>query len=502
MQFGIPESVLHWGKYRSGTSAIHHNGQTTSYGEFNTLVDTLCYEISKANFYSERIGIAVKSKFLFLVSLISILRLGKSPVILNTGLSDEAIRTNLNDTKVLTLIYDEQHERIKLLIDSKEKQALNISRVIEDANLSLQQFTPPVIKQPHEEWGVLFSSGTTGVPKGIERDHNSIVTEILGWCLELNLNRQTSFYIGRPIYYTGGLLLSLSTLLVAGKIFLNDFKDDNDPDEIWIDYQNVLGSQPITWAFFVPDQIRAFIKIAEKLETPPLSAERILVMGAPIAGDEKVSASHLLHSVVIESWGNTESLGTITDDDDLEKRPNAIGRPFLTDQLCIVDENCNNLQPFQRGKIAGSEEAGFLKYSNRPEETKHVRRNELIISDDMGYTDKEGYFYVYGRDQDCILVNGETVFIHDIENKLRTNKNIKECCVVTSDPNIDVFELIGVIVLTPGISIKDTELLLQVNKTLGKKEQLNRILLIDSTPHLPSGKVDKVTIKRFIRDMK
>src|SRR5207248_99335 len=81
---------------------------------------------------------------------------------------------------------------------------------------------------PNDEWGIVFSSGTTGPSKAIERNHYSMVTEHLGWCLELQLRRRTPFYIGRPVFYTGGLVLALSTLTVCGCVIVDDFADNED----------------------------------------------------------------------------------------------------------------------------------------------------------------------------------------------------------------------------------------------------------------------------------
>jgi acyl-CoA synthetase (AMP-forming)/AMP-acid ligase II len=114
-----------------------------------------------------------------------------------------------------------------------------------------------------------------------------------------------------------------------------------------------------------------------------------------------------------------KSLIILVAPEDIEKRPNSIGRPFLTDELYIINDDYKQVGPNQPGRIAGNEEAGFFQYSNRPEATNRAKRHELIISEDIGYTDNEGYFYVSGRQQDCVVINGETLFIPDIESKLR-----------------------------------------------------------------------------------
>jgi acyl-coenzyme A synthetase/AMP-(fatty) acid ligase len=496
MQFGASESILHWAKYRPHSPAILHNGRVLSFWEFNELVDRVCLAVTTVKHDGERVGLAARSKLNFLVSLIAVLRCGKSAVLLNTGLTDEGLRTNLLDTEVSLLVHDESYKRISTLTaDRTRMNTLGIRDLL--AAREKAPSVQPVERGPDDEWGVLFSSGTTGIPKGIERDQNSMVTEFLGWCLELGLTRHTKFYVGRPIYYTGGLVLSMATLIVGGQIVINDYANDNNPDEVWRDYQQTLKSTKVDWAFFVPDQIRAFLKLAKKTE-PRDAAGSILVMGAPISGDEKVKASKALGSKVVESWGNTESLGTITDPEDLETRPDSIGRPFLTDELYVVNEDCKVLGSNQIGRIAGSEEAGFSKYSNRPRETEIAKRDRLIVSEDVGFTDSDGYFYVRGRQQDCLVIGGETLFIPSIEEKIRGLEDVEECCVCATGDEISV-QLVAVLVPRNSSSIDLAKLLSSINGLLGQNEELSRIVPVKSIPRVSSGKPDRVAIAQLVQ---
>ena len=498
MQFGVSESVRHWGQYRPASSAIVHNEQVSTYGELNAAVDALCGEIITLQCASDRIAVAIRSRFRLLVAIIAVLRSGNSVVLLNSDLDEDALRVNLRESEVSLLIHDNENEKIEKLIDtSARKKTLNIDELRKGAQ---PKATNPLPSEPHDEWGVLFSSGTTGVPKGIERNQDSIVTEFVGWCLELALNRRTRFYVGRPIYYTGGLVLTCSTLLVGGELVLNDYDDHNSPKQVWSDYQGTLSSGSIDWAFFVPGQIRAFCEIVAAEGSTPLSADNILVMGAPITGEEKTKASRLLSSDIIESWGNTESLGTITDAEDLEKRPNSIGRPFLTDELYIVDDNLQIMGPNQQGRIAGNEEAGFSKYSNRPDDTNRAKQNSLIISEDIGYTDKDGFFYVLGRQQDRIMVGEDTVFLPEIEAQLRKHVLIKDCCVRPKDPSEVNVEFVAVIVPSQALEVNEQDLLKQLNVLLPVSQQLADILFLDEMPYLQAGKIDKLKLDSIVKD--
>jgi len=225
-------------------------------------------------------------------------------------------------------------------------------------------------------------------------------------------------------------------------------------------------------------------------------------MGAPISGNEKIKASEVLGSQIIESWGNTESLGTITDPEDIKKRPNSIGRPFLTDQLYVVDEKANILSSDKLGRIAGGQEAGFLKYSNRENETKEVLKKEMIISEDIGYMDRDGYLYVKGRVQDSIVLNGRTLFLTDIEAKLRRKLVNKDFCVIAKASNQSRVKLYLVLASTGMSNQEKKTLLAALNNILASTEQIESLLLVKELPKLPSGKHDKTAIQSIVKELK
>ena len=501
MQFGVSESVEHWGKYRSDAPAICHDNILLTYGELNSLVDAMCAILSRSNISSERIAIAIESKLHFLVSLLAVLRLGKSAVILNIGLSRDVLYVNIRDTEVTAVIHDSKHNYIKQHTKPRDSvYSINVDELLLSRQTPNQfySFETSVWRQRDDEWGVMFSSGTTGIPKGIERDHDSVTTELLGWCLELGLNRYTSFYIGRPVYYTGGLVLMLSTLLVAGTVYLNDYKDSNDHEEIWQDYQRTLSEHKLTWAFFIPSQIRSFIRIAKQSRSKPASAKTILAMGELITGEEKRDVVRILGSEIVESWGNSESLGTSTDPEDVRKVPDSIGRPFLTDKMYIVDDNGVPVKPYEYGRIAGSEEAGFSQYSNRPEETERVKRNNLIISDDIGYIDKDGFFYVCGRKQDTIITKDKVIFLPDLEHNIRSSDLVEECCVIVRTYKDGSFRFSAVIVPSSTSERSEPEFLENLNKILEEDTQLESVLLTDTMPRVASGKIDRRAIDQML----
>ena len=114
-----------------------------------------------------------------------------------------------------------------------------------------------------------------------------MVTEHLGWIIELGLNRRTRFYIGRPVFYTGAVVLSMATLLVGGSVVVNDYRNPDDAREVWADYQRTLTTTEINRAFFLPQQIRDFVSFAEQAGLKAMYSSLAAYHGKPIAGSEK-----------------------------------------------------------------------------------------------------------------------------------------------------------------------------------------------------------------------
>ena len=491
MQFGLLEAVRHWGRYRPGKVALYSNQHPFTFAELLAKAeDAACAILDTAR--GPRVALATQQKAAFLIGLLGIMRAGKSAVILNHGLSNEGLRVTVDDTEPDLFVRDGDMAATGKFDAFGGAPCVLVGN---GAGSSSGDLPWPECK-PDDEWGIVFSSGTTGVPKGICRDHWSMVTEILGWTLELPLTRDSVFYVARPLYYTGGLVLALSCLFVGGTLIANDYRNADDAEEVWSDYEREASTRRIDWSFFVPDQLRALVTTGSTLNA---SGENILVMGAKIGGSTKRAARQLLDSKIVESWGNSEALGTITEPDDLDERPESIGRPFLTDDLFVVDADDKRCGPGELGRLAGSETAGFREYANRPDATQTVKRDGMIVSEDLAYMDEQGYFYIRGRVQDLVVRGGVSVFLPDVAEKVRERPEVREADVHAFEgPNDPI--LVAVIVLADGLEVSDADYCREVNASLRPEERLARIVVREDLPRLPSGKVDRVRLRQDIAE--
>lgn len=497
MQFGLVEAVLHWGQYRPKLPALIENGEVITYAQLSIRARKIAALLLSRKASGGRIAIWIGSKCDFIASVVGVLSVNGSTVVLHHNSPGEVLRTNLRDTQPTMLLCDDiDVHHFDIYRSICNDHVLRIQEAESMKPMAVAQLLSLAQSRSDREWGIVFSSGTTGAPKAVERDHYSMITEMLGWCLELGLRKGTTFYIGRPLFYTGGLVLATSVLLSSGTLVCDRYENAENPIEVWRCYLMAIDRGQLDYAFFTPDQIRYFCQIADS-NANSLRAKTILIMGAPISGHEKLEAREKLGSQVVESWGNSESLGTITDPGDLDTRPDSIGRPFVTDEMCIVDENGKRVDPGQVGCLAGGVEAGFASYSNRPEETNRVKGDNLIVSDDMGYVDADGHYYIVGRKQEAVIMNGRTIHLPTVEAVLRELPLIYECAVFPFQDDKEL-ALQGALILAPK-HIAPDNLLEIVNGSLDKEDRLQRVTVLDELPKLAVGKVDRRKLALIMR---
>ena len=484
MLLGIGDAVEHWARYKPHKTALRIGDQIYDYRAL--------YEraISIGTFITEskvegRVGVGVDDKFEYLASIAALNLVGNPIIILNPHPTEESLAVHLKDTNPLIVI---GHTDLIHTIDKLSNRNLRTMNILE---VKMIKNGRPLTRINNKEWGIVFSSGSTGISKAIIYDHSAMLSELLAWCLDLGVRRDTRFYIGRPIYYTGGLVLTLATLLVGGEVILPEHQNDNDFEIIWSHYQKCVTGGALDLAFFVPDQLRTFMRIAKE----PLGGPTILVMGARISGEEKKNVCGILKSPLIESWGNSEGLGTITDKEDLVSRPDSIGRPFLTEKICIVSDELVECKPGQSGRLAGSEENMFVEYANRPDATERVKKNHLILSDDIGYMDKDHYFYILGRDQESFVVGGQTVFLSDMEERLRKVAGVIDICVVALEAKgATAFYAL----IVPKENMPKDLLEMEIQNTL--TEELSGFLFVEALPRLSSGKIDRLGAGKLVNE--
>lgn len=488
-RMGLSQAISHWGKYYRNKVAIISDTKTITYNDLDKFVEFWAQSINSDVGSNNRIAICQTDPICFFISLVSILRSNNVACIINAELPVEKIQLCVQDCDAKLLLIDEETSKIS---KSALKGLVIPKRIIYspelDKNPVKASWPSP---KPYDAWGIVYTSGTTSNPKGVILSYISIFCELMGWFIELEMTKKTRLYVSIQPYYTAGLVLASTSLMTGGTLV----NFHNHSPEI---YSSYLGKSTVDISFLMPSELQELVSYV-KSHNPKLHiGDKILILGEPVPFGLKKEARDLLSVDIIESWGNSEGLGTITEADDIEIRPNSIGRPFLCDDNFILDEGNNILPDNEIGRIAGKTNCSFSGYNKQQDLNSKYIIGDSILSEDFGLRDKEGYFYIMDRINYSFLRNGERIYSLEIEHKIQKLPCVEEVVVIG-------LESVEGIIPVAVIKLKNNEidknmLINDINASLSANQKIQDIKYVDKIPKSVVGKNLKTELKKLFRN--
>jgi long-chain acyl-CoA synthetase len=345
----------------------------------------------------------------------------------------------------------------------------------------------------------LYTSGTTGLPKGVMTANANLftlLTSVLGpWKIDessKNIATMPLFHIGGSGWALVGMFAGAETLLVRDPL-----------PNVLLD---IIEHQRATNAFFVP-ALLAFMAMVPGAADRDFSSLRSVVYGAsPITNDVLLASMATLKCPHIQVYGMTETTGAITELGSEDHDPNgprayllrSAGKPYSWVEMKIVDvESGAELPPGSIGELWTRSAQNMVGYWNKPEETaKSLTADGWLKTGDAGYLDAEGFLFLTDRVKDMIVSGGENVYPAEVENALASHPAVAEVAVI-GVPSDRWGETVKAIVVTkPGITVTQPELIAFAKERLAGYKCPTSVDFIEILPRNPSGKV----LKRDLRE--
>ncbi|MBN1445703.1 MAG: long-chain fatty acid--CoA ligase [Candidatus Omnitrophica bacterium] len=460
-----------------------------------------CFLRKKGIDKGDRIGLYCINSPWFVAAYFGILKTGATAVPINLLLSPEEIQYILSDSEAAGLIYFEGFEKnIAQIRDSLPNLRFLITAgkpgIPESTALAEILETEPAeceilkLNQKEDVAAILYTSGTTGAPKGAMLTHRNLLFNVNSVLQILQVDENDVFLTVLPLFHAFGATAGMITPLAAGAAIAAV------PKFTAGDVAQVIRETKSTIFLGVPSMYKLFAGLPDE-RIPDFRSLRFGISGgdAMPAGILK-QFEEKFGVLIYEGDGPTEcSPVTAVNPIGGKRKLCSIGKALPGVEMKIVDDNGSELKNGEIGEIAVRGENVMKGYFRRPEETKESFFGEWFRTGDLGYRDDEDYFYIVDRKKDMIIVSGMNVYPRMLENVICRHPSVAEAAVVPEPHPLHGEVPRAVIVLKPGASAARKELLHFCSEHLGRHEIPRIIEIVEELPKTPTGKVLKRLLK-------
>ena len=342
----------------------------------------------------------------------------------------------------------------------------------------------------------MYTSGTTGHPKGAQLTHASVVPLALGGLRQLgNWHENDVSLVCMPLFHIGGSGWALVGLYRGIE---NVLMRDPDPAAIL----RAIQEYHITKAFMVPALLLFLLQNPQCQATDFSSLELIVYGASPAPLDLVRNAIKVFGCDLGQVYGLTETSGAITylppedHDEKVPERLKSCGKPMVGVEIRIVDVDGKDVPTGVVGEIITRSPQNMLGYWNQPEATRRAIRSDWFYTGDAGYLDRDGYIYIYDRVKDMIISGGENIYPAEVESALFSHPAVADVAVI-GVPDEKWGEAVkAFVVKRPGVEVTSVELINFACERIASYKAPRSIDFVAALPRTATGKILKRELRK------
>ncbi|MCP5094363.1 MAG: long-chain fatty acid--CoA ligase [Chloroflexi bacterium] len=347
---------------------------------------------------------------------------------------------------------------------------------------------------PDDPACILYTSGTTGRPKGAVIPHRQIVWNNIHTVMSWGLTENDVSPIFTPMFHSGGLFVFLTPLFHLGGRIVLARSFDMDAS------LRTIAAEKCTVLLGVPTLFQMWMHSPQFTQTDFSSVRWFVSGGAPCPVSLLEAWRNATGKPFHQGYGLTEvgvNCFTMTDEESVRKA-GSVGKPVFHSMIRLVDADGNDVPIGETGELIIFGEHVSVGYWNNPEATANALRGDWFYTGDMARQDEDGFFYIAGRYKDMIISGGENVYAAEVEAVFLEHKAVAEAAMI-GQPDAKWGEVgLMVVVLSADHAATEANLRTFCQQRLARYKVPKRVIFVDKLPYSPYGKVLKPVLRERI----
>jgi long-chain acyl-CoA synthetase len=504
-EFGlIADLVRGYAQERPKHPALIANGRVMNYADLDSCMDRIASALQRDGIGpGAAISICAYASIEYGSAFLGSARAGVAVAPLAPSSTPEALVTMLADAGAKILFLDAAvGQALASQTLPQGVRCVRLDSVVDvDGHASFERWLAPggrrpqpVAIEPAAPFNIIYSSGTTGTPKGIVQSH-SMRWQHVRRASTLGYDREAVTICSTPLYSNTTLVSFLPAIAGGGTVILMQKFDAAR-------FVALATEHRVTHAMLVPVQYQRIMDLPD-FDRYDLSSFRMkFCTSAPFAAALKADVLKRWPGGLIEYYGMTEGGGTcVLAAHEFPNKLHTVGQPAAGHDIRLIDEQGTEVPRGEVGEVVGRSPAMMNGYHGQPRKTAEAewydtQGNRFIRTGDVGRFDEDGFLTLLDRRKDMIISGGFNLYPSDLEAVLCRHESVKEAAVV-GVPSREWGETpVAFIVLKPGCNDDAEQLRLWANARLGKTQRLAAVRLVADLPRSAIGKV----LKRELRD--
>jgi O-succinylbenzoic acid--CoA ligase len=475
--------------------------QIWTYRQLNEAVAAMASQLTAAGVDTgSRVAALLPNRVEYVWLIHALARLGATLVPLNIRLTPEELRWQLDRAQCALLVCADTSEAQATALDGNRWRTISVDPPTQPGVKALRKFRVDMAAGHHRPLdleaiqGLVFTSGTTGRPKGALLTFANQLWGAAASAYRLGTDPLDRWLVCMPLYHIGGIAIIFRCCLYGTAVIL---QSGFEPPAVI----RALQSQHISLVSLVPTMLQKLLE--EHARALAASQLRCILLGGAAAPESLLARSLDLGLPVATTYGLTEATSQVATalPAAVRQKPGSVGKPLMFTQVRIVGEDGQALGPGELGEIIVSGPTVMRGYFGEPLATAETLVDGELHTADMGYVDPDGDLWIVQRRADLIVTGGENVYPAEVERVLTGHPNIAEACVVGLEDETWGQRVAAAVVIQSGVEqLSEQELVGYCRDHLAGYKCPRQIRFVTALPRTTSGKVVRNRVKQLVTE--